>query len=118
MKLDKHQIQALAAAVRQKREREAKKFNAALKADKKVIAEAKRIVATVNKLPENIKVHLRDSYGRSKTILTVNSVIDRLVRPKMKEEHCYNSTIEQQIIIATIDANDLAELKRKIGLDI
>lgn len=112
MKLSNPQINAIINEVAKteqvKLDADYKKSKEALVKEKTPVA--KKYFALYNALPADLRKHL-SPYDR----VTEKGILDSLVKIDKKQ---YNrSELESKIILASIDANDLEELKKKLKLN-
>jgi len=112
MKLSNQQIDALVAKVQkvaeEKRDAEIKKR----KNNPKIQSLANQYVAIAKKLPNDIRrLFYMDDARDFK-----NTIIEHLIDKKNLPEECYSKDTKNKILIASIDANDLDQLQKALGI--
>lgn len=119
MKLTDRQIDALAKEISEKISSHNKKLEATLYQKPENIAKAKEYCAIVNKIPLKIRKtnsDLRDVTPRSvlRTIVYLQANNPEF-KKKLRKDVSHNE-LRRKIILATVDAKDLADLVKKLDL--
>lgn len=113
MKLTNQQIDAIVADQTTKFNKKEDSRRALLEKNNVLNNEAKRIANHLMEMDKDIRDSLLLSYYKP---LTPNVILNLLVNKKFNRKHFDTTKLRNDIILASIDVKDLAELTKKLNL--
>ncbi len=113
MKLSNQQIEAIITNICSKQNLIIVAEKNAIRKDKKIISEAKKYFDILNQIPKDVRIRTYIDKTLSQFIEYV--IETRKIKPKTSE--IKRSELTNKIILASIDAKSLIELKTKLNIE-
>lgn len=115
MKITNQQINAIVSEAIRKENLRVSNENNKLREDTRIVAEARKYLSLIEKIPLDIRKSIYGSYG-----INLDNIVNAIIAAKkltIPYELNY-SEIRNKIIIASIDSKDIEELKSKLKIEI
>lgn len=112
MKLSNQQIEAIINSIKSKEQKQIDVERKEHQSNPKFAKEAERIFVIIDKLPTSIKSHM---YSDLKSVSNITKVLAGDFEPKTKLSS--SSDLRNKLILTSIDASSLEELKNKLDIE-
>jgi hypothetical protein len=115
MKLSNQQIEALIAKIQKENKAKILQEVEALRNDPVIIKKAEGYKQLLSKVPKDIRDCSRYSDDRDMLKKIITELVDK---SKIKTKELYSSDLRNDILVASIESNDLKELSNKLGISL